>query len=84
MELDDKEATALPTSPSHVPNIIEKSTCMKNQDEDLENTEQCTEEYLQDDTEEGPSMNEYLNDDCLSHIFQFLPVVDRFRIERGK
>jgi len=25
-----------------------------------------------------------LNNDCLEHIFKFLPVVDRMRSERGK
>lgn len=25
-----------------------------------------------------------LNDDCLRHIFLFLPIIDRVRIERGK
>lgn len=35
-----------------------------------------------DETEEEPSLIDKLNDDCLMHIFQFLPIVDRVQIER--
>lgn len=37
---------------------------------------------LQNDTE-NVSIH-ILNDDCLRHIFLFLPIIDRVRIERGK
>lgn len=44
--------------------------------------EQCTQEYLQNDIN-NVSIH-ILNDDCLRHIFLFLPIVDRVRIERGE
>lgn len=33
---------------------------------------------------EEDSVIHKVNDDCLIHIFSFLPIVDRVRIERGK
>jgi len=43
--------------------------------------EQCH-QFLQNDTEDVSI--HILNDDCLRHIFLFLPIIDRVRIERGK
>lgn len=37
---------------------------------------------MQNDTEDVSI--HILNDDCLRHIFLFLPIIDRVRIERGK
>lgn len=45
-------------------------------------TEQYVHKYLQNDTE-NVSIH-MLNDDCLRHIFLFLPIIDRVRIEIGK
>jgi len=45
-------------------------------------TEQYVHKYLQNDTE-NVSIH-MLNDDCLRHIFLFLPIVDRVRIEIGE
>lgn len=44
--------------------------------------EQCGHKYLQNDTE-NVSIH-MLNDDCLRHIFLFLPIIDRVRIETGE
>lgn len=41
-----------------------------------------TQEYTQDYFRNAPI--HMLNDDCLIHIFQFLLIADRVRIERGK
>lgn len=45
------------------------------------NEQQCH-QCLQNDTEDVSI--HILNDDCLRHIFLFLPIIDRVRIERGK
>lgn len=38
--------------------------------------------YLHNDSQ-NISIN-ILSDDCLRHIFQYLPILDKIRIERGK
>lgn len=45
-------------------------------------TEHDAHKYLQNDTE-NVSIH-MLNDDCLRHIFLFLPIIDRVRIEIGE
>lgn len=45
-------------------------------------TEQYVHKYLQNDIE-NVSIH-MLNDDCLRHIFLFLPIIDRVRIEIGE
>jgi len=44
----------------------------------MKNIGQCSQEYIQNDQ----SIN-ILNDDCLKHIFQYLPIMDKISIERG-
>lgn len=76
----------MPANSWHQPDNIEHKLHNKgkelNKISEKKMNEQYAQEYLQNDI--NSISIHILNDDCLRHIFIFLPIFDRVRIERGE
>lgn len=83
--MHNRNLKVIPADSWHQPDNIENeypSAKEKSKSDKIEPNEQCNEEYIENDITEIRIQT--LNDDCLTHIFLQLPIVDRIRIERGK
>ncbi|XP_067209749.1 F-box/LRR-repeat protein 2 isoform X1 [Linepithema humile] len=84
IRLHNRDLRVMPADSWHQPDSIEHKLYTmgkeSNKSSEKKVNEQCTQEYLQNDTNRVSI--HILNDDCLRHIFLFLPILDRVRIER--
>ncbi|EZA47801.1 Putative RNA-binding protein EEED8.10, partial [Ooceraea biroi] len=83
IRLHNRDLRVMPADSWHQPDSIEQKFYMRkerNRASDRPASEQYSQGCLQNDSE-NVSIH-MLNDDCLRHIFLFLPIADRVRIER--
>ncbi|XP_053988017.1 uncharacterized protein LOC128890357 [Hylaeus anthracinus] len=80
--LHNRYLRIVPADPWHQPDSIENQYYNKDwqKSEKNQSVEQCTQDFVQSDVTD--TSIQILNDDCLTHIFLQLPIVDRIRIER--
>lgn len=75
-ELHGKDLTVIPADPRHQPNYVKKPP--NNTDEP-----KIKESDTSTSAEIYPLVHK-ISDNCLMQIFQYLPIVDRVKVERGK
>lgn len=84
IQLHNRDLRVMPADSWHQPDSIENKKKVNFKNKESPTTDEFNDEethyYLSDDT--NPIHR--LNDDCLIHIFLYLPIVDRVNIERGK
>ena len=77
IHLHNRDLRVMPADSWHQPDSIENISKKVQKTSDSSKTE-TTEYILNDD-----ALIHKLNDDCLMHIFTYLSVADRVRMERG-
>jgi len=90
IRLHNRDLRVLPADSWHQPDSIEQKSFNMRKERNRTSSERTMtteqqypqESCLQNDTE-NVSIH-MLNDDCLRHIFLFLPIIDRVHIERGE
>lgn len=82
IHLHNRDLRVMPADSWHQPDSIEnmKKNSAKKKEKDTDDSCNLETSYITDDT----IPIHRLNDDCLIHIFHYLPIVDRVKIESGK
>lgn len=86
IRLHNRDLRVMAADSWHQPDSVDQKLYnlgkVSNKSSEKKSTNEQYHQCLQNNTE-NVSIH-ILNNDCLSHIFLFLPIIDRVRIERGK
>ena len=85
IQLHNRDLRVMPADSWHQPDSIENKIKLAPIHKQKSDSDESGDEQLSQYYASGNEVTiHHLNDDCLMHIFLYLPIIDRIKIERGK